>query len=228
MNLVFDIETVGCEFDSLSETQQEYLLRFAEQESDLSKKEHLIEEAKRYLSLYPFTAKIISLGMLNTENEKTMVLYEGNQEDEWIGEDSDVKYKPVDEAQMLKYFWKYVEKADKVISFNGRYFDVPFIMIRSAFNKIKPGRNLMKNRYDASLHVDLLDQFTFYNLTKKFNLDFYCHSFGIESPKEKGITGMDIKELYKAGRIKDIAVYCGKDVKATYKLFKIWNDYLNI
>jgi 3'-5' exonuclease len=206
MNLVFDIETVGCEFETLSESQQEYLLRFAEQESDFTKKEHLIEEAKRYLSLYPFTSKIIALGMMNTENEKIMVLYEGNENEEWVGEDSDVKYKPMDEHQMIKYFWKYADKSEKIISFNGRSFDIPFIMIRSAFQKIKPSRNLMKNRYDSSLHVDLLEQFTFYGITKKFNLDFYCHAFGIESPKEKGITGMDVKELYKAGRIKDIAV----------------------
>ena len=227
MNLVFDIETVGCEFDSLSESQQEFLLRFTEQETDLTKKEHLVEEAKRYLSLYPYTSKIISLGMMNTENEKIMVLYEGEEGDEWVGEYSDVKYKPADEHQMIKYFWKYADKAERVISFNGRNFDIPFIMVRSAFQKIRPSRNLMKNRYDSSIHVDLLEQLTFYGMTKKFNLDLYCHSFGIESPKEKGITGMEVKELYKANRIKDIAVYCGKDVKATYELFKIWNEYLS-
>jgi 3'-5' exonuclease len=228
MNLVFDIETVGCEFESLSETQQEYLLRFTEHESDSGKKEHLIDEAKRYLSLYPFTAKIISLGMMNTENEKIMVLYEGEENDEWVGEDTDVNYKPMDERQMIKYFWKYADKAERVISFNGRCFDIPFITVRSAFQKIRPSRSLMKNRFDSANHVDLLEQLTFYGITKKFNLDFYCHAFGIQSPKEKGITGMDVKELYKAGRIKEIAVYCGKDVKATYELFKIWNEYLSI
>lgn len=39
---------------------------------------------------------------------------------------------------------------------------------------------------------------------------------------------MEVKELYKAGRIKEIAVYCSEDVKATYELYKIWNAYLNI
>jgi 3'-5' exonuclease len=226
MNLVFDIETVGCEFESLSESQQEFLLRFAETETNLEKREHLVEDAKRYLSLYPFTSKIISLGMMNTENEKIIVLYEGEENEEWIAEGSDIKYKGMNQLQMLKYFWKYVDKSEKIISFNGRAFDIPFIMIRSAFNKIKPSKNLMKNRYDSNQHIDLLEQFTFYGITKKFNLDFYCHSFGIESPKEKGISGIDVKELYKAGKIKDIAVYCGKDVKATHDLFKIWDEYL--
>lgn len=228
MNLVFDIETVGVDFETLSESQKEFLLRYTELEKDPQKKEELFEETKRYLSLYPYTAKIVAIGMLNTDTEKTMVLYEGSENDEWNTEEKIAKYKPLSEEEMLKYFWKFVKKAERVISFNGRNFDLPFIMIRSAINKIKPTRNLMKNRYDSSSHVDLLEQFTFYGLTKKFNLDFYCHAFGIESPKSKGITGMDVKELYKAGRIKEIAVYCGEDVKATYELYKIWNSYLNI
>ncbi len=228
MNLVFDIETVSVGFETLSESQQEFLLRYTESEKDHQKKTELIEETIRYLSLYPYTAKIIALGLFNTEKGKAMVFYEGGEDDEWVAEEKITKYKGVDEKQMLSYFWKYADKAEKLISFNGRNFDLPFIMIRSAINKIKPTKNYLKNRYDSSHHIDLLEQFTFYGLTKKFNLDFYCHAFGIESPKSKGITGMDVKELYRAGRMKDIAIYCGLDVKATFELFQIWNEYLNI
>jgi predicted PolB exonuclease-like 3'-5' exonuclease len=39
---------------------------------------------------------------------------------------------------------------------------------------------------------------------------------------------MEVKELYKAGKVKDIAVYCGEDIRATYELYKIWDEYLNI
>jgi len=228
MHLVYDIETVGVDFDSLSESQKEFLLRYTESEKDPQKKEELVKEAKRYLSLYPYTAKIVAIGLMNTEVEKSMVLYEGSENDEWIAEEKTTKYKPLTEVQMLNYFWKYVKKAEKIISFNGRSFDLPFILMRSAINKIKPTKNLLKNRYDSTTHVDLLEHFTFYGLTKKFNLDFYCHAFNIASPKSKGITGMDVKELYKAGRIKDIAIYCGEDVRATYELYKIWDRYLNI
>jgi 3'-5' exonuclease len=228
MNLVFDIETVGVNFETLSDSQKEFLLRNTETEKDAEKKQELIEEAKRYLSLYPFTAKIVVIGLLNTETGKAMVLYEGSEEEDWASEDNTVKYKRLNEEQMLKYFWKYASKAEKIISFNGRNFDLPFLMWRSAINKIKPSKNFMKNRYDSSHHVDLLEQFSFYGSTKKFNLDFYCHALGIISPKSRGVTGMDVKELYLAGKIKEIAVYCGGDVKATYELFKIWDKYLNI
>ncbi|MBA4406470.1 3'-5' exonuclease [bacterium] len=228
MNLVFDIETVGVDFESLSESQQEFLLRYTESEKDPQKKSELVDESKRYLSLYPYTAKIISIGLFNTEKERAIVLYENSENDEWIAEEKITKYKPADEQQMLKYFWKYASQAEKMISFNGRNFDLPFIMIRSAVNKIKPTKNFLKNRFDSSHHIDLLEQLTFYGLTKKFNLDFYCQAFGVESPKSKGITGMDVKELYRAGRMKDIAIYCQADVKATFELYKIWNEYLNL
>ncbi len=228
MDLVFDIETVGYELESLSETQQEFLLRYINDSERDKSKEEQIDEAKRYLSLYPFTAKIVALGMLNSDTKKTMVLYEGEEEEKWSSEDNLSIYKSMSEVKMLECFWKYVKKCKRVVTFNGRGFDIPFIMMRSAINKIKPSINIIKNRFDTSFHIDILEQFTFYGIVKKFNLDFYCHSFGIESPKSKGITGMEVKELYKAGRIKDIAVYCGKDVKATFQLYNIWQNYLNI
>jgi len=228
MHLVFDIETVGVEFDSLSETQQEFLLRYTEQETEPTKKETMVENAKRCMSLYPFTAKIVCLAMMNTESHKTMVMFDNQTSESWEADEDGVKYQSVPEAEILTRFWKYSAKVDKLVSFNGRGFDLPFIMMRSAMLKIKPSKNFIKNRFDSSSHIDLLEQFTFFGLTKKFNLDFYCHAFGIESPKSQGINGMEVKELYKAGRTKDIAIYCGKDVRATYELFKIWDEFLNI
>ncbi len=228
MKLVFDIETVGFDFDSLHESQQEFLLRYVEKEKDENIKTEKREEAIRFLSLYPYTAKVVAIGMLNTKTDKSMILFEGNENEHWTVEDKQIEYKALKEDKIISTFWDYVIKADQVITFNGRNFDIPFLMLRSALLKIKPSINLIKNRYDSSKHIDLLEQLTFYGLTRKFNLDFYCQSLGIDSPKSKGITGMDVKELFNAGRIKDIAIYCGEDVKSTYELYKIWNEYLNL
>ena len=231
MKLIFDIETVGVDLEELSESQQEYLLRYAEKEKDEIQREEKREEAARYLSLYPWTAKIVSIGFLNTDSGKSFILYEGDEEnetEEFAQEDKQIKYRAANEKEMLENFWKYVSAADQVITFNGRNFDIPFIMIRSAIHKIKPIKNLIRSRYSCKDHIDLLEQFTFFGLTRKFNLDFYCKALNIESPKSKGVCGMDVKELYNAGRIKDIAIYCGEDVKATYELYKIWNEFLNL
>jgi len=224
--IVFDIETCSFPFDSLSESQREYLLRYAEEEPEPSKKEQLKDKAIRYTSLYPYTAKCIAIGIFDIDKEKSFVYYEGDDPEEWNSEDEQVKYKALTEEQMLKSFWRIIEKIDQVITFNGRNFDIPFLMIRSALLKIKPGKNLIGSRYNTSQHIDLLEQFTFYGLTRKFNLDFYCHAFGIESPKTKKESGMEVKNMYEAGRIKEIATYCSRDIYATYQLYKIWEEFL--
>jgi predicted PolB exonuclease-like 3'-5' exonuclease len=141
-------------------------------------------------------------------------------------EDKKVQYKGLPEKEMLQSFWKIIDVTDKVITFNGRNFDLPFLMIRSAMLNVKPTKNLIKGRYDTKAHIDLLEQFTFYGLTRKFNLDFYCQAFGIESPKTKAISGMEIKNLYEAGKLKEIASYCARDIYATYELYRIWDEYL--
>ena len=226
--IVFDIETCSFPLDELSESQQEYLLRYAEKETSEGVRQNKIDEVLRYLSLYPFTAKVIAIGIYDVQKKKAFVYYESAVGEEWNNDEKNIYYKGVSEEEMLSSFWRIAKVATQFVTFNGRNFDAPFLMMRSAKLKIKPSKNLLGKRYDISTHIDLLDQFTYFGLTRKFNLDFYCHAFGIHSPKSKGVSGMEVKNLYEAGRIKDIAVYCGDDIFATYRLFKIWEEYLNI
>ncbi|RPI69976.1 MAG: 3'-5' exonuclease, partial [Ignavibacteriales bacterium] len=196
-------------------------------EIDGKVKELKTEEAIRYTSLYPLTSKIISIGIYDINFGKSYVYYESDKPEEWVSE-KNVHYKGLNETEMLNSFWRIIEVTDQVITFNGRNFDAPFVMIRSAMNRIKPSKNLVSKKFDSSFHIDLLEQFTYFGLTRKFNLDFYCQAFCIDSPKSKGVSGIDVKNLYEAGRIKDIAVYCADDIYATYQLFKIWDEYLNV
>ena len=228
--IVFDIETSGCKLTDLSESQQEYLLRDALKEKDEILRQQKTDDAERFLSLYPYTAKVVAIGMFDVQHEKAFVYYESPEgretEGEWHSEDEKIVYKSFSEKAMLEKFWHVMEKANQVITFNGRNFDIPFLMMRSAKLQVKPSKNFMGYRFDTKTHVDLLEQFTFYGATRKFNLDFYCHAFDVQTPKSHEVSGMEVQNLYQAGRIKDIAVYCGKDILATYKLFKIWEDYL--
>src|SRR3972149_10791646 len=230
--IIFDIETCAYPFESLPESQKEYLLRYADKEPDPEKRQMMIDDAVRYTSLYPYTSKCIVIGIYDVEKEKSYVYYESESTkagEEWKSKlaqgGEQVYYKGLSEKEMVESFWRIAKKVDQFITFNGRNFDVPFLMMRSAMLNVKVTKNLMGYRYGDE-HIDLLEQFTFYGLTRKFNLDFYCQSFGIESPKSKDISGMEVKNLYEAGRIKDIAVYCSKDIYATYQLYKIWDKYL--
>lgn len=223
--IVIDIETCAYPFESLTDSQREYLLRYAEKEPDQEKRKAMTDEAIRFTSLYPYTAKCIVIGIFDVEKEKSFVYYENAKVEEWKSDDAKVQYKGLSEKEMLESFWRIAQAADQVITFNGRNFDLPFLMMRSAMLQIKVTKNFMSYRYGDE-HIDLLEQFTFYGATRKFNLDFYCKAFGIESPKTAEVSGMEVKNLYDAGRIKDIAVYCSRDIYATYQLYKIWEKHL--
>ena len=229
MKLVIDIETVAYDFNSLAPSQQEFILRYPGREPDEEIRKSKTDDAIRYLSLYPYTAKVIVIGMRNVESGKTLVLYESDTQEDLIVEEKNTKYLGLSEPEMLQFFWDQSKKTEQIITFNGKNFDLPFLMIRSAVHQINPTRDFVKAaKFGKKSHIDLLDKLTFYGSIRKFNLDFYCHSFGIDSPKDKDITGMEVKELYSAGKTKDIAVYCADDLRATAELFEIWDKFINI
>jgi 3'-5' exonuclease len=217
--VVLDIETLGYPFESFDEVRRDYLTKFAETESER-------QEAIQRLSLYPTTAQIIAIGMLNPETNHGKVLFQSDNPGESLSEDGMVQFVSCAETDILAHFWNDITKYDQFITFNGRGFDCPFLMIRSTILQVKPSRNMMPYRYESNIHCDLLDQLTFYGATRKFSLDFYCKSFGIESPKAHGITGLDLGRLFAEKRYRDIAEYCLGDVKATAELFRRWEDNL--
>jgi DNA polymerase elongation subunit (family B) len=219
--LVIDIETLGYPLDYFDEHQQEYLLKFATTDDERT-------EAIQKFSLYPTTAQILAIGMLNPDTQHARILFQADKPYNQTSEDGTVEYIAESEQNILKKFWEDIPHYQQLITFNGRGFDFPFLMLRSAILNIKVTRNLMGNRYDTNSHCDLLEQFTFYGALRKFNLDFYCKIFSIQSPKAGGITGLDMKQLFEENRFKDIAEYNLGDLRATAELFRIWEQYLNV
>lgn len=218
--IVFDIETVGDHFESLDEISQEYFLKFAKNEEE-------IEEIKNSLAFYPLTGQIIAIGMLEVESSKACVYFQngGSAKEKFV--EGDVTFISGTESEILNHFWNQMNRYSQFVTFNGRMFDAPFIMLRSAINQIKATKNLVPYRYAHNTHIDLADQLTFYDaLRRKFSLHMWCHAFGIESPKEGGISGLQVKDFYREGRYQEIARYCLKDCVATKKLYQYWDQYL--
>ncbi|RMG03276.1 MAG: 3'-5' exonuclease, partial [Nitrospirae bacterium] len=202
--VIFDIETVGVDFDTLDEERQAYLLRNAETEAE--------EEAvKEQLGLSPLTGEIVAIGMLNPDTERGVVLFQAPEKEIGEFDEGGITFKTGSEKEILQEFWETINRYNQFVTFNGRGFDCPFIMIRSAINRIKPTRDLMPNRYNGP-HIDLLDQLSFFGATRRYSLDMWCRSLGIKSSKEEGITGLDVKELFTEGRYLDIARYCARDL----------------
>ncbi|MBT4120993.1 MAG: 3'-5' exonuclease [Candidatus Magasanikbacteria bacterium] len=223
--IVFDIETIPVDFDTLDEAQKKYLLKFAENEEDE-------EKAKERMALWAPTNRIVAIGMLSVEGERGAVYFQAGEnpsadaQDREDFEEGKIKYSCGSEKEILEKFWKAISYANRFVTFNGRGFDCPVLMLRSAMNNVKPTRNLMPYRYKTDFHVDLLEQMTFYSASRKFNLDFYCKAFGIESPKSSGVTGHDVKPLFESGEYEKIARYCAGDLWATRELYLRWRDYM--
>ena len=231
--LVFDMETIGEDFDSLDETTQKVLTRWLKKESS-SEEEYKVEldELKEGMGFSPFTGSVVAIGVMDVEKNAGCVYYQDGSGKLKETEEEGIKFKPMSEKEMLQKFWEGAQKYSQFITFNGRGFDVPFLMVRSAINGVRPTKNLMSNRYLTSQkfeskHVDLLDQLSFYGaMRRRGNLHLWCRAFGIKSPKEDGVTGDDVGALFKEKKFLDIATYNVGDIKATRELYRYWRDYL--
>ena len=217
--ILLDIETVGKDFASLDTTTQEYLMRYAGTDDEK-------EEVKDHLSFYPLTAEIVTIGLLDPDAQRGFVFFQTAGDPLLPFEEDNVRYETGTEREIITKFWDVIKKYRQIVSFNGRGFDCPFLLVRSAVHKIKPTKDLMPNRY-GDAHIDLLDQLTFFGASRRrFSLDMWCRTFGIKSPKEEGITGYEVKDLFRSGRCLDIASYCVGDLRATGELLAYWEKYI--
>ncbi len=217
--IVIDIETIGKDFDSFDETTKEYLLKYAETEDD-------VKAAKEGLGFSPLTGEVVAIGMLNPDTGRGAVYYQSPDVLQEPLEEEGIEYVADTEPGILRRFWETVRHYDQIITFNGRGFDAPFLLLRSAIHKIEPTKELMPNRYNLS-HCDLMDVLTFYGaVRRKFSLHMWCRAFGIKSPKEEGVSGHEVPELFKQQQYLTIARYCVGDLYATKALFEYWERYV--
>ena len=227
--LVFDIETVGEEWDSLDLVTQSSLTRWIEQASkNEEEKVASYQNLKAGLGFSPFTGFVVAIGIYDVDREKGVVYYSGNgnEPDETIG---DYTYKERSEEAMLTEFWDGAKHYDTFVTYNGRGFDVPFLVHRSLAHNILPTKNLLEGRYPyqqkSCRHVDLQDELSFFGAMRRApSLHLLCRTYGIESPKDE-VGGDDVAELFHLKKFRDIAQYNAKDVTATTELYEVWQNY---
>ena len=233
--LIFDIETIGENFDELDSATQEVLTKWIKKDSE-SEEENVkaLEELKSGLGFSPLTGQIVAIGVLDYDKNQGVVYFQAPEENLKEFQEENITFKPCSEKEMLENFWKGAEKYNEFITFNGRSFDAPFLAVRSAVHKIKTSKDLMSNRYLSSqrfgaTHIDLFDQLTFYGATRrKGGLHLWCRAFGIISPKAQGVTGDDVAQLFKEKKYKEIARYNVGDLMATKELYDYWKNYIKL
>lgn len=232
MALVFDIETVGEAWDALDTTTQENLSYWTrEGANDEKSYTYEMKKLKEGMGLSPLTGFIVAIGVYDTEKERGAVYFSAPGTHVPESEEDGITYKAMDEKAMLEQFWKVATVCTEFVSFNGRMFDAPFLVIRSMVHGVRPTKDLLSNRYlslqRSAAHIDLMDQLTFYGAARfRKSLHLFCRALGIESPKMSGTTGDDVAKLYADKKYLDIARYNAGDLRATAALYKRWRETL--
>lgn len=218
--LVFDIETVPVQDKrELPSTVAETLVKFADYKE---------METSAVMGMSPFFGKVVSLAFGEGESDLSdqhvtalVVPPEGTDVDafpDWM--------RPMTEADLLRAFWVLAGAASNVVTYNGRGFDVPFLINRSLIHKIPARVDLLSNRYSLRPHLDLLQilKHGAYG-SGPTTLDVVCWSLGIESPKGE-MDGSMVAPAYGRGEIEEIARYNLADVRATTEVYQHVRDGL--
>ncbi len=153
------------------------------------------------------------------------------------------------ENEMLSSFLSFIDRHNpKLVSFNGRNFDIPMLMIRALKYNLscpafydKDNKTLNKSKWDNyryrfsdRFHVDLMDHISEFGAVRGLKLDLLCNMAQI--PGKFDISGDQVHTLFYENKIKEIKEYCESDVLNTYWLYLKYEllkgnvtleDYLN-
>ena len=132
-----------------------------------------------------------------------------------------------DEKEKIERFFAIIDnKNPKLVSFNGRAFDLPMLLLRAMkynlscpayFNDEKNRWENYRSRYSERFHLDLLDVLGNFGAARALKLDTICQMVGL--PGKFDVSGEDVLELYYENRLDKIESYCESDVLNTYLLF---------
>lgn len=129
-----------------------------------------------------------------------------------------------DEAQMLRNFFAFVDKTQpKLVSFNGKNYDCPLLILRALKHKIRAQTyldttdkwNNYKTRFSELKHCDLLEVLGASG--GRLRLDSLCAMVGL--PGKYEICGDAVLGLFYQNKLEKIHEYCESDALNTYLLF---------
>lgn len=129
------------------------------------------------------------------------------------------------EKDLVKGFFGYLEDhTPRLVSFNGRAFDLPVLKYRAMKYGVKTNIyklgdkwNNYTQRYSSDWHCDLHEILTDYYASGRLKLDEACNSFGY--PGKVDVDGSTVYDLFKNKQIKEIRDYCETDVLNTYLVY---------
>lgn len=129
------------------------------------------------------------------------------------------------EASIIQAFFDVINKSKpRLVSFNGRGYDMPLLILRGlkyninakAYLDTKDKWNNYQSRYAKEKHLDLFDTLSSFG-QRGCRLDLLCKMVGF--PGKYDVSGDDVMRLYYEKKLDKIVEYCESDVLNTYLLF---------
>lgn len=213
---VFDIETVP-DTSVLENLTGEAAANEEEGRKALEAYHLEVTAGKNAFPRQPFH-KVVAISFLEAEIHR-----EGTQEYYVLKELRSGGKENASEKELLEGFFQYLGKIHpRLVSFNGRGFDLPVLKYRAMAHGIQASWlyhsgdkwNSYTQRYSLDWHCDLLDAFSDYGASARIKLNEVCSIFGF--PGKFGVDGSKVSEMCDAGQLKEIRDYCETDVLNTY------------
>lgn len=168
------------------------------------------EEEFRQLSLNPQYGRILCIGVIVEQDNQ--ITQRGV-----IGRCRETGRFHLDEERTLRAFWKLLRgfdpRRDLLIGFNLLDFDLHFICTRSVIRRVKPSLVVCFARYRAAPVFDCMWEFTHWR--HRIKLDDLAKVLGMVSPKQEGVDGSRVYDLFVEGRHQEIADYVMRDCECT-------------
>lgn len=219
--LVFDIETVpGVDLRKVPSTVAQAVTKYADRQD---------WDESKVMSLSPYFGKVVSLAFGNGEvdpEEQEVTVLVVPPDDVEVRRELPHWVRLVSEAELLQAFWALAGHASVVVTYNGRAFDVPFLVGRSLIHDIPVRVDLQSNRYSLRPHLDLYQALSAgYGRGGPASLDVVCWALGMPSPKEV-MDGSMVHTFFVKGDMATIAEYNAGDVRATTAVYQRVRDGL--
>lgn len=210
--IALDIETCPLPLEGYSAQQQARLARemqFRRQREPDMPEDMLAHWAA---SLHPLLSRIVCISVQRAENDPL----QPNPPHSYLATE------PAEERRILQQFWqdlqRVVERGEKIcwVTFNGKRFDVPFLLARTLHHGLKPITCGLPDDYPYRQypHCDLFNLFSGIN----WGLEDLCALLHIPNPKAHG-DGSLIAQILETEGVDGVRRYCEADVKATLACF---------
>lgn len=221
--LVIDIETVpGFDLEALPESVADALSQFAQRKEPASSSDVLQARIGMSMGLSPLFGKVVSLALGDGDAPDADVHVIAVPPDGYVAGPAPSWLRFMSEPDLLRSFWALASKAEVVVTFNGKSFDLPFLVGRSLVHGIPARCDLVSHKWSLKPHLDLFELLSQRDKAPS-KLDVICWALGVESPKGD-MDGSKVAPAYARGEIVKIAEYNRHDVRATAEVFRKVRD----